>query len=388
MRAPVRAINNLPTTHVRKDTLWTKKTETFPLKWLKSLKWYWRAEWTTEIFTTRIDLEFFSTNTNMDRGMQNLELKLWQMNTALMTLTTYEANDIVVNSRKSSKETWRRLQKRYDSTTGGRKRHLLHTIISPERCSFLEVQASSNAGSSKCRATRKSWKASYTMKSSLLIWKHWRRRSLRSIWYSTQIACELSRIRRLEIVTYVETKFGLRIHDSKSSHTDQCAHSDPMDVDAINSLSSDKGSSSPRDECFKYARAFFQRDCNAVMVQISSRLTRTDRASHDPRVKIKRGVKENKKISRRKSKGIKDTKHTYKGKSSKTCFSDLENSKSEIWSETLESAQICPTDNSWIHDGWSLDERNDDWSFDEWNDDVSADHSDLNQRFNVEKQKE
>ena len=35
----------------------------------------------------------------------------------------------------------------------------------------------------------------------------------------------------LEIVTYVEAKFGLRIRDSKPSDPD------PMDVDAVNSLS-------------------------------------------------------------------------------------------------------------------------------------------------------
>ena len=56
---------------------------------------------------------------------------------------------------------------------------------------------------------------------------------------------------RLEIVTYVEAKFGLRIRDSKPSDTGLRGHSDPMDVDAVNSLSlscgKGKGSSSPRD---------------------------------------------------------------------------------------------------------------------------------------------
>ena len=37
---------------------------------------------------------------------------------------------------------------------------------------------------------------------------------------------------RLEIVTYVEAIFGLRIRDSKPS-----GHSDPTDVDAVNSFS-------------------------------------------------------------------------------------------------------------------------------------------------------
>ena len=38
-------------------------------------------------------------------------------------------------------EAWRRLQKRYDLTTGGRKRNLLRTINSPGRCSLLKLQA-------------------------------------------------------------------------------------------------------------------------------------------------------------------------------------------------------------------------------------------------------
>ena len=70
---------------------------------------------------------------------------------------------------------------------------------------------------------------------------------------------------RLEVVTYVEAKFGLRTLDSKPSDTGARGHSDPMDVDAVNSLSSGKGkgSSSPRDGCLKCGGAHFQRDCNA-----------------------------------------------------------------------------------------------------------------------------
>ena len=69
---------------------------------------------------------------------------------------------------------------------------------------------------------------------------------------------------RLEIVTYVEAKFGLRIRDSKRIDTGSRGHSDPMDVDAVNSVSSGtgKGSSSPRDGCFKFGGAHFQRQCN------------------------------------------------------------------------------------------------------------------------------
>ena len=42
---------------------------------------------------------------------------------------------------------------------------------------------------------------------------------------------------RLEVGTFVEAKFGLRSRDSKPSDTSTRGHSDPMDVDAVNSLS-------------------------------------------------------------------------------------------------------------------------------------------------------
>ena len=70
---------------------------------------------------------------------------------------------------------------------------------------------------------------------------------------------------RLEVVTYVEAKFGLRIHDAKPEDPVSRGHSDPMDVDAVNSLLSGEGdgSSCPPDDCSKFGGAHFQRDCNA-----------------------------------------------------------------------------------------------------------------------------
>ena len=60
--------------------------------------------------------------------MQFLAFVLQQMHTALMALTNSEANYTVASSRKNPLEAWRRLQKRYDSKTGGRKRNFLRTI--------------------------------------------------------------------------------------------------------------------------------------------------------------------------------------------------------------------------------------------------------------------
>ena len=84
--------------------------------------------------------KFLPTVTNVEGGVQNLDFVLQQMHTALVALTTYEATDIVANSRQNLLEAWRRLQKRSYPTTGGKKRNLLRTVISPG-CSLLEHHA-------------------------------------------------------------------------------------------------------------------------------------------------------------------------------------------------------------------------------------------------------
>ena len=88
--------------------------------------------------TELIDQEFLPIMTNQERGVQNLEFILQQMHTMLTDFTSGDAND-VAESRKKPLEAWRRLQKRYDPTKGGRKRNLLRNIVSPGRCSLLEI---------------------------------------------------------------------------------------------------------------------------------------------------------------------------------------------------------------------------------------------------------
>ena len=90
---------------------------------------------------------------------------------------------------------------------------------------------------------------------------------------------------RLKIVTYVETKFGLRIRDSKPSETASRGYCDPTDVDAINSSASGegKGSPSPRDGCFKCGGAHLQRDCNVDATPRKGNDKKGSRASHGPR---------------------------------------------------------------------------------------------------------
>ena len=312
----VRAINNLATAHVRKDTLslidvkglgrlkeftargedfqqWSKNTEAFFAGVIKESEMMleWAAEQTTEITTTAIDLEFLPTDTIEDRGVQNLEFVLQHMHTALMALTSYEANDIVANLRKNPLEAWRRLQKRYDPTTGGRKRNFLRTIISPGRCSLLELHAGIER-----------WESC-----------------------GSRIACEHS--------CTVEAKFGFRIRDFKPSDTGARGHSDPMDVDAVNSLSLSSGkgkeSSSPRDGCFKCGGAHFQRDCNARKSTSKQSSGEGKQSKSWSKSEGKGKSKENKRKSTGKSKRTEGAKVSHKGKTSKTGLSGFENSKSE-----------------------------------------------------------
>ena len=142
MAEAARAINNLATAQVRKDTpslidvnglgrpkefsgkdedfqQWSKKTEAFFAGVIKESEMMleWAAEQTTEISTEFIDQEFLPIMTNQERGVQNLEFVLQEMHSGLMALTSYEANDIVAKSRKNPTEAWRRPQKQGDPTT-------------------------------------------------------------------------------------------------------------------------------------------------------------------------------------------------------------------------------------------------------------------------------
>ena len=122
---------------------WSKKTEAFFAGVIQESEMM--LEWSTaqaaKITTEHIDLEFLPTSTNQEGGVRNLKFVLQQMHTALRALRSHEANDTVANSRKNPLEAWRRLQKRYDPTTGGRNRTLLRTITALGRCSLLELPA-------------------------------------------------------------------------------------------------------------------------------------------------------------------------------------------------------------------------------------------------------
>ena len=124
------------------------------------------AEQMTEISTEFIDREFLPIRTNQERRAQDLEFSLQQkhgvlqMHTTLSDITIGEAKDIVANSRKNPLETWRRLR----------------TIVSPERCSLLELQAGMDRWESAVSQYEEKSKKRCTT-----VWRRWYRRSLRNI---------------------------------------------------------------------------------------------------------------------------------------------------------------------------------------------------------------
>ena len=92
---------------------------------------------------------------------------------------------------------------------------------------------------------------------------------------------------RLEVVTYVEAKFGLRIRGSKPSDTGARGHSDPMDVDAVNSLArlaKEKGHRVRAMGVLSAVAHIFKETAMHARAQTSNRMAKANRASHGPRV--------------------------------------------------------------------------------------------------------
>ena len=274
--------------------------------------------------------------------MQNLEFVLQQMHTALTALTSHEANDIVANSRKNPLEPWRRLQKQYGPTTGGRKRNVLRTIISLGRYSLQELQAGFERWESYVSRYEKKMKDKLDDEIKLAGLE-----SLVPEELEKHLILNSNRLRtfedvRLEVVTYVEAKFGLRIRDSKLSVTGARGHSDPMDVDAVNSLSSCKGKglSSPRDGCFILGAVehIFNETAMHARAQASNRLAKANRASHGPRVRGKGKGKKTRENPKEHPKEQKVPKVRTKAKTSKTGQS----------SETQDSEHVVRSRFEWV----------------------------------------
>ena len=294
------------------------------------------------------------------------------MHTALMALTSCEANDIVANSRKNPLEAWRRLQKRCDPTPGGKKRNFLHTITSPGRCSLLELQVGTERWESYVSRYQKKMKDKLDDEI-----KHARLESLVPEELEKRLILKSNRLRtfegaRLEVVTYVEAKFGLRIRDSKPSDTSARGHSDML-MRSILSLSSGngKGSSSPRDGVLSAVEHISNETAMHARTQAWNRLAKANRASHCPRVRAKVRVKRTRENLEENPKEPKVPVARTRAKHRKL-VSQVLKTLNQRQARTLRNLhRHVPLTTSW-NDGWNCDEWCGGWSSDEWNDDWSS----------------
>ena len=97
---------------------------------------------------------------------------------------------------------------------------------------------------------------------------------------------------------------------------------------------------------FQCGGAHFQRDCNARKSTGKRSSGKGKQSKSWSKSEGKGKSKESKGKYKRTSKGAEGAKRSHKGKTSKTGLPGLENKKSETSSETQESAQAYPTDNS------------------------------------------
>ena len=98
----------------------------------------WAEDETDPISTSSMSAEFGDVNPAQET-IPDLEAKDAQLYAVLQTLCEKEAFTLVRSSGKGKGlEAWRRLCKRYDPSTGGRRRALLRSVLSPNRCGKVE----------------------------------------------------------------------------------------------------------------------------------------------------------------------------------------------------------------------------------------------------------
>lgn len=117
-------------------SIWTKKLENFFLSVHSDMEpvLEWSLEQTTGALPSDADLHFDGSDTLHPR-VDDVDVKAAQLYTLLAQLTDGESFDIVNNAGKNNGlEAWRKLHRRFDPSTGGRRRNMLREIINPGRC--------------------------------------------------------------------------------------------------------------------------------------------------------------------------------------------------------------------------------------------------------------
>ncbi|CAL1141278.1 unnamed protein product [Cladocopium goreaui] len=119
---------------------WKIKTSSYLASVRKDIReiLVWAEDCDHAITADDIDKAFGSQADAIDQvsNISELRRELWD---ALLMLTEREPFDIVLNTGECGIESWRKLTRRYDPSTGGRKRALLNAILSPARSKMEDL---------------------------------------------------------------------------------------------------------------------------------------------------------------------------------------------------------------------------------------------------------
>ncbi|CAK0855964.1 unnamed protein product [Prorocentrum cordatum] len=220
----------------------------------------WSADQGGEVELDAVRDEFGELQDDPERRVEQLEAITHQLFTALIQLTEGESLNIVKNSKKNPYEAWRRLQKRFDPATGGRKRNLLRTILNPGRCRIDDLQASIERWENYVSRYEK--KVNHAMDDELKLAGF---EALVPEELEKHLIMNANRLQtydqaRLEVVTYVEAKTGLRIRDKKPSDN-MSTDPDAMDTSALSLNSLKGGKKGPKGGCYNCGGNHFAKDC-------------------------------------------------------------------------------------------------------------------------------
>ncbi|CAL1142408.1 unnamed protein product, partial [Cladocopium goreaui] len=119
---------------------WKIKTSSYLASVRKDIReiLVWAEDCDHAITADDIDKAFGSQADAIDQvsNISELRRELWD---ALLMLTEREPFDIVLNTGECGIESWRKLTRRYDPSTGGRKSALLNAILSPARSKMEDL---------------------------------------------------------------------------------------------------------------------------------------------------------------------------------------------------------------------------------------------------------
>ncbi|CAK0857642.1 unnamed protein product [Prorocentrum cordatum] len=127
---------------------WYRKTNAyltaiFGEQFRKLLEWVEdQAQETTVISMEVLEARFGSDDDNEDEFIPDLREKVSQLYVALQTLTEGESFALVMNTPKGNgAEAMRKLIRRWDPASGGKRRVLLKQIMNPQRCTLSDLYA-------------------------------------------------------------------------------------------------------------------------------------------------------------------------------------------------------------------------------------------------------